>query len=143
MAIADAVALPQLLYNIRGRSAVNISSEVTARLAKHPNIVGVKEACGSLDQISRTIELCGPQFTVLSGDDSLTLPIVSVGGRGLIGVTANIAPREVVALIKAALGGDFATCPRAALQARSAEPRALRRGQPPRHQGGAGHGWLL
>jgi len=109
MAIADAVALPQLLYNIPGRSAVNISSEVTARLAKHPNIVGVKEACGSLDQISHTIELCGPQFTVLSGDDSLTLPILSVGGRGLIGVTANIAPREVVALVKAALAGDVAT----------------------------------
>jgi 4-hydroxy-tetrahydrodipicolinate synthase len=109
MAIADAVALPQLLYNIPGRSAINISSEVTARLAKHPNIVGVKEACGSLDQISRTIELCGPQFTVLSGDDSLALPILSVGGRGLIGVTANIAPHEVVALIKAALSGDFAS----------------------------------
>lgn len=107
-AIADAVALPQLVYNIPGRSAVNISSEVTARLAKHPNIVGVKEACGSLEQISRTIELCGPEFTVLSGDDTLTLPIIAVGGRGDIGVTANITPRESVALTKAALAGDLA-----------------------------------
>lgn len=108
-AVADAVALPQLIYNIPGRSAVNISSEVTARLAKHPNIVGVKEACGSLEQISRTIELCGPEFTVLSGDDPLTLPILAVGGRGVIGVGANIVPREYVALVKAALHGDYAS----------------------------------
>jgi 4-hydroxy-tetrahydrodipicolinate synthase len=108
-AIADAVALPQLMYNIPGRSAVNISSEITARLAKHPNIVGVKEACGSLEQISRTVELCGPDFTVLSGDDPLTLPILSVGGRGVIGVTPNLLPRECVALTKAALSGDYAS----------------------------------
>jgi 4-hydroxy-tetrahydrodipicolinate synthase len=108
-AVADAVALPQLMYNIPGRSAVNISSEITARLAKHPNVVGVKEACGSLEQIQRTIELCGPDFTILSGDDSLTLAIIAVGGRGLIGVTANIAPRECSALTKAALSGDFAS----------------------------------
>ncbi|HEX6240009.1 MAG TPA: 4-hydroxy-tetrahydrodipicolinate synthase [Polyangiales bacterium] len=108
-AIADAVALPQLMYNIPGRSAVNISVEVTARLAKHPNIVGIKEACGSLEQISRTIELCGPDFTVLSGDDPLTLPILSVGGRGVIGVTPNLLPREFVALTKAALSGDYAS----------------------------------
>jgi 4-hydroxy-tetrahydrodipicolinate synthase len=108
-AVADAVALPQLAYNIPGRSAVNINIETIVRLAKHPNIVGVKEACGSLDQISRTVELCGPDFTVLSGDDPLTLPIIAVGGRGVIGVTSNIAPRECVALTKAALAGDFAT----------------------------------
>jgi 4-hydroxy-tetrahydrodipicolinate synthase len=109
MAIADAVALPQLVYNIPGRCAVNISSEVTARLAKHPNIVGVKEASGSPDQIGRTIELCGPEFTVLSGDDSMTLPILALGGKGVIGVLPNILPREIVALTKAGLAGDFAT----------------------------------
>jgi 4-hydroxy-tetrahydrodipicolinate synthase len=107
-AIADAVALPQLIYNIPGRCAVNISPETTARLAKHVNIVGVKEASGSTDQISRTIELCGPKFSVLSGDDSMTLPLIALGGRGVIGVIPNILPREMIALTKAALAGDFA-----------------------------------
>jgi 4-hydroxy-tetrahydrodipicolinate synthase len=108
-AIADAVALPQLVYNIPGRSAVNISSETTARLAKHTNIVGVKEASGSIEQIARTIELCGPKFTVLSGDDGMTLPLIAVGGQGVIGVVSNIMPREAVALTKSALAGDFAS----------------------------------
>jgi 4-hydroxy-tetrahydrodipicolinate synthase len=108
-AIADAVALPQLVYNIPGRSAVNISSETTARLAKHTNIVGVKEASGSIEQIARTIELCGPKFTVLAGDDTMTLPLIALGGQGVIGVIPNIMPREVVALTKSALAGDFAS----------------------------------
>jgi 4-hydroxy-tetrahydrodipicolinate synthase len=106
-AIADAVELPQLVYNIPGRSAVNILPETVARMAKHPNIVGIKEASGSLDQVSRTIELCGPGFTVLSGDDSLTLPIMAVGGRGSIAVVSNLVPREFTALVRAAGGGEF------------------------------------
>lgn len=108
MAIADAVELPQLMYNIPGRSAVNISPETTARLSTHPNIVGVKEASGSIDQISRTLELCGKDFAVIAGDDGMTLPILALGGRGVIGVVPNIAPRETVALVKAALAGDYA-----------------------------------
>jgi 4-hydroxy-tetrahydrodipicolinate synthase len=108
-AIADAVALPQLVYNIPGRCAVNINAETTARLAKHPNIVGVKEASGSVDQIARTIELCGPEFSVLSGDDSMTLPLLALGGQGVIGVIPNILPREMAALTKAGRAGDFAT----------------------------------
>jgi 4-hydroxy-tetrahydrodipicolinate synthase len=108
-AIADAVALPQLVYNIPGRCAVNISPEIVARLAEHPNVVGVKEASGSPDQIGRTIELCGPEFTVLAGDDSMTLPVIALGGKGVIGVIQNILPREAVALTKAALAGDFVT----------------------------------
>lgn len=108
-AIADAVALPQLVYNIPGRCAINISPETTARLAKHPNIVGTKEASGSTEQISRTIELCGPEFTVLSGDDNMTLPVLALGGQGSIGVIPNIMPRETAALVKAGLAGDFAT----------------------------------
>lgn len=80
-AVADAVALPQIAYNIPGRSAVNIAPETLARLARLANVVGVKEASGSLDQVTRVVEACGPDFTVLSGDDSLTLPILAVGGE--------------------------------------------------------------
>ena len=106
-AIAESVELPQLVYNIPGRSAVNIAPETMGRLAQLKNIVGVKEASGSLDQVSRTVELCGPEFTVLAGDDTLTLPIMAVGGRGVIAVISNIMPEALVALVKAANAGDF------------------------------------
>ncbi len=108
-AIAEAVALPQLIYNIPGRCSVNIAPETMARLAQLSNIVGVKEASGSLDQISRIIELCGADFTVLAGDDSLTVPIMAIGGRGAIAVISNILPHKLVRLINAANSGDFAT----------------------------------
>jgi 4-hydroxy-tetrahydrodipicolinate synthase len=111
-AIAEAVELPQLVYNIPGRCAVNILPDTIARLAQLPNIVGVKEACGNLEQISRVVELCGPDFTVLSGDDPLTLPIMAVGGRGVIAVIANIMPRELVALVRAANASDYQTARR-------------------------------
>ncbi|MEY4513752.1 MAG: hypothetical protein RLZZ450_5874 [Pseudomonadota bacterium] len=107
-AVAEAIDLPQLVYNIPGRCAVNILPETIARLAKHGNVVGVKEASGSLDQISRVVELCGPDFNVISGDDSLTLPILAVGGRGSIAVIANLLPKRFVALVRAGLAGDFA-----------------------------------
>lgn len=107
-AVADAVPLPQLVYNIPGRSAVNIAPETLARLAQHENVVGVKEASGSLDQVSRVIEACGPSFTVLSGDDTLTLPILAVGGRGVIAVISNVVPGALVELVQAALAGDYA-----------------------------------
>jgi 4-hydroxy-tetrahydrodipicolinate synthase len=105
--IAEAVDLPQVVYNIPGRSAVNIAPETMARLAQIANIVGVKEASGSLDQVTRTVELCGPRFTVLAGDDSLTLPIMSVGGRGVIAVISNLMPDDLVKLVKAANAGDY------------------------------------
>lgn len=108
-AISEAVELPQLVYNIPGRSAVNIAPETLARLARLPNVVGVKEASGSLDQVTRVVEQCGPEFTVLSGDDSLTLPIMAVGGRGVIAVISNILPEDLVKLVRAALAGDYAT----------------------------------
>ncbi|MBI2154258.1 MAG: 4-hydroxy-tetrahydrodipicolinate synthase, partial [Candidatus Rokubacteria bacterium] len=81
-AIAEAVDIPILVYNIQSRTAVNVETETLARLAKIPNIVGVKEASGSLDQMTQVILACGPDFTVLSGDDNLTLPLMAVGGRG-------------------------------------------------------------
>jgi 4-hydroxy-tetrahydrodipicolinate synthase len=76
-------------------------------LAKIPNIVGVKEASGSLDQMTQVILACGPDFTVLSGDDTLTLPLMAVGGRGVVSVVANIVPREAADLTHAALEGDW------------------------------------
>jgi 4-hydroxy-tetrahydrodipicolinate synthase len=107
-AVADSVQLPQLVYNIPGRSAVNIAPETLARLTRHANVVGVKEASGSLDQVSRVIEACGPSFAVLSGDDSLTLPILAVGGHGVIAVISNVVPSALVELVRAALAGDYA-----------------------------------
>jgi 4-hydroxy-tetrahydrodipicolinate synthase len=107
-AIAEAAPeLPMIPYNIQGRTAVNVETETMARLAQIPNIVGVKEASGSLDQMTAVILACGPDFTVLSGDDSLTLPLMSVGGRGVISVVANFLPREVAELTHAALEGDW------------------------------------
>jgi 4-hydroxy-tetrahydrodipicolinate synthase len=108
-AVADAVELPQLVYNIPGRCAVNILPETIARLATHPNIVGVKEACGSLDQIAQVIEQCGPKFEVISGDDTLTLPILAIGGAGSIAVLSNLLPQQLVALVRAARANDFAS----------------------------------
>ncbi len=105
--VAESVDLPQIVYNIPGRSAVNIAPETLARLAQLPHVVGVKEASGSLDQVSRTVEACGDQFTVLSGDDSLTLPIMAVGGRGVIAVVSNLAPRPLIELVQAAREGNL------------------------------------
>jgi len=107
-AVAEAVDIPIIVYNIAGRTAVNIETDTMARLAKDcPNIVGVKEASGSLDQMTQVILACGPDFTVLSGDDNLTLPLMAVGGRGVISVIANFVPRETVEMTHAALAGDW------------------------------------
>ena len=99
--------LPLIVYNIQGRTAVNLETETLARLAQIPNIVGVKEASGSLDQMTAVILACGPDFTVLSGDDNLTLPLMSVGGRGVISVLGNFLAREVADVTHAALEGDW------------------------------------
>ena len=107
-AVAEGVDLPLVVYNIPGRSAVNIAPETLAKLAEIPHIVGVKEASGSLDQVSRTVQLCGSKLTVLSGDDSLTLPIMSLGGRGVIAVVSNLVPDRLLKLVNAALAGDYA-----------------------------------
>ncbi len=107
-AIAEAVDLPILVYNIASRTAVNVETDTLARLAKDcPNIVGVKEASGSLDQMTQVILACGPDFNVLSGDDTLTLPLMSVGGRGVISVVANLVPRDTAEITHAALAGDW------------------------------------
>lgn len=107
-AIAEAADLPLVLYNVPGRTGVNLLPETVVRLADIPAIVGIKEASGSLDQASQIVNDAPAGFVVLSGDDSLTLPIASVGGRGVISVVSNIAPEAVSALTAACLAGDFA-----------------------------------
>ena len=104
-AIAD-LGLPVILYNVPGRCGRDIPVETVARLAKHPKIVAVKEAGGSVDRVSAILDACS--ITVLSGDDSLALPMISVGAQGLISVTSNVAPREVSDMIRLALRDDFA-----------------------------------
>ena len=106
-AIAREVDLPIVLYNIPGRCAVNLEPRTIAELAKIENIVAIKEATGQLDQVSEIATTT--DLTILSGDDSLTLPIASVGGKGVISVVANIVPTDVKALTDAFLVGDFAT----------------------------------
>src|SRR5262245_41868966 len=107
-AVAEAVDIPIILYNIAGRTAINVETDTLARIARDcPNVVGVKEASGSLDQMTQVILACGPDFSVLSGDDNLTLPLMSVGGRGVISVIANIVPRETAEMTHAALAGDW------------------------------------
>jgi 4-hydroxy-tetrahydrodipicolinate synthase len=107
-AVAGAVKIPVIVYNIQSRTGVNVATSTLARLAKDcPNITGVKEASGDLSQMSEVIEQCGPEFSVLSGDDALTLPLMAIGGHGIISVVANIIPADVKAMINAFNGGDI------------------------------------
>jgi 4-hydroxy-tetrahydrodipicolinate synthase len=105
-AVAEAVDLPVVLYNIPGRTGSNILPETIARLAELPTIVGVKEATGSMDQASQIAALC--PLTILSGDDSLTLPLLSIGGQGVVSVVGNIVPRDMKALVTAFEAGRVA-----------------------------------
>lgn len=108
MTVADAVELPILLYNIPGRTNVTLSPATIARLAAHPNIIGVKEATGSMDIASETAALCnGLKFKMISGDDSLTLPLMSLGGVGVVSVLSNLMPGRVKALVDAAEAGEW------------------------------------
>ncbi|MDA0739413.1 MAG: 4-hydroxy-tetrahydrodipicolinate synthase [Nitrospirae bacterium] len=107
-AVAEAVDLPLILYNIEGRTSVNMKPDTIARTAKLSNVVGIKEGSGSLGQVSEIIHLCGPDFTILAGDDPLTLPMMALGAKGVITVTANVAPADMANMVNAALAGDFA-----------------------------------
>jgi len=107
-AVAESVAIPILVYNIQSRTAVNVETDTLARLVRDvASVAGVKEASGSLDQMSQVIAACGPDFSVLSGDDNITLPLLAIGGSGVVSVIANIVPRETADLVHAALDGDW------------------------------------
>jgi 4-hydroxy-tetrahydrodipicolinate synthase len=105
-AVAGATKLPIMLYNVPGRTGVSIEPKTVARLAEIENISAIKEASGSLDQVTAIIRLCGDKLTVFSGDDSLTLPMLAVGARGAVSVVANVAPHDTAEMVRLFLGGD-------------------------------------
>ena len=111
-AIAAATSLPVILYNVPARTGCNIDPATCMRLATIPNIAGVKEASGNISQIVEICRLAPPDFIVLSGDDAITLPLMALGGRGIISVASNVIPAEMVQLVEAAERGDFATARR-------------------------------
>ncbi|MDP9480933.1 MAG: 4-hydroxy-tetrahydrodipicolinate synthase, partial [Actinomycetota bacterium] len=105
--IAESTELPIILYNIPGRTSVTIEAETTARLAEIPNIVGTKESTLSMNMAMDVMRLCGEDFDLLSGDDPVTLPLMSLGGRGVISVASNVAPAAVSDMVNALLVGDW------------------------------------
>ncbi len=106
--VANEVDIPLILYNVPSRTSINLKPELVAELAKESNIVGIKEASGNLEQITRIIEMTQDEdFVVFSGDDALTLPIMSLGGKGVISVAANVAPKLVVSMVEAFRRGDL------------------------------------
>ena len=106
--IAQATSLPIMLYNVPGRTGCNIDAATCARLATIPHVIGVKEASGNITQMVEICRAVPRDFLVLSGDDSLTLPLMAIGGRGLISVASNAIPKEISQMVEAAEGGDYA-----------------------------------
>lgn len=106
-AVAEAVDIPQILYNVPGRTAVNMLPETVARLAEIENIVAIKEATGNMAQASEVLRLCGDKITVLSGDDFTTFPLMLLGGKGTISVSANVAPKDVSDMCRALLENNI------------------------------------
>jgi 4-hydroxy-tetrahydrodipicolinate synthase len=111
-AVADATRLPLIVYNIPGRTASKIEATTIARLAEIERIIGIKEATGSLDETQEVIRLCGDRIELYCGDDSLTLPVLAVGGVGVISVVANVMPRQNAQLLAACRAGDWSTARR-------------------------------
>ncbi|RKX80049.1 MAG: 4-hydroxy-tetrahydrodipicolinate synthase [Spirochaetes bacterium] len=107
MKIADTVDIPLIIYNIPGRTGKNIENETMLRMAKHPNIVGVKEASGNIDQMMNLIMNKPDDFTVLSGDDNMTFPLIALGGRGVVSVASNYIPSLMVKFVSSMLGNKL------------------------------------
>jgi len=107
-AIAETAGLPMVIYSVQGRTGVNVEPATVARLARIPNIVGIKEASGNIGQIAQIIHDVPGEFNVLSGDDAITLPLIALGGRGIISVASNEIPGEMTRIAQACLAGDLA-----------------------------------
>lgn len=107
-AVADVSTVPVILYNVPGRTGVNLLPKTVAQLAKHPNIRAIKEASGNMTQMVELKALCGEDFHIYSGEDALTVPMMAMGAAGTISVLSNVAPRESVAMADACKAGDFA-----------------------------------
>jgi 4-hydroxy-tetrahydrodipicolinate synthase len=105
--VAESVDIPLVLYNVPGRTAVNMLPSTVARLAEIKNIVAIKEASGDMKQVSEVIRLCGDRITVISGDDFTTLPLLALGGKGVISVSANVAPKDVSTMCSSWLKGQY------------------------------------
>jgi 4-hydroxy-tetrahydrodipicolinate synthase len=108
MKLADEGDLPLMLYNVPGRTGLNLLPKTVQRLSKHERIVAIKEASGSLEQMCEIVQLCGDGIALLSGDDGITLPILSIGGTGVVSVVGNIVPKDMLAMIAAFEKGDLA-----------------------------------
>jgi 4-hydroxy-tetrahydrodipicolinate synthase len=108
-AIADACDLPTVLYNVPGRTAINLAADTTLRLAEHARIVAIKEASADLAQITEILRSRPADFSVLSGDDGMTLAVIAAGGHGIVSVISNATPRPMADMVNAALSGDFAS----------------------------------
>src|SRR5690242_10570861 len=108
-AIADSTSLPVMLYNVPGRTGCNIDPATIVRLANIPNVIGVKEASGNITQMAEICRAVPSDFIVVSGDDAITLPLMALGGRGVISVASNLVPAEMVKMVESAETGDFET----------------------------------
>jgi 4-hydroxy-tetrahydrodipicolinate synthase len=106
-AITEAVDIPMVVYNVPGRTVTNMAPATVARLAALPNVIGIKEACGCLNQISEIIRICPKDFIVLSGDDFTSMPTVLIGGKGVISVVSNVMPKAMSELMDAAMNGNL------------------------------------
>jgi 4-hydroxy-tetrahydrodipicolinate synthase len=107
--ICEKTRIPIIVYNVPSRTSVNLLPETVARLTQFPNIVGIKEATGDMKQCAKIIELCGDRITVLSGDDFTVLPLLAIGGKGVISVVSNVAPGDMARMCTAFFAGDLAT----------------------------------
>ena len=108
-AVADASTVPMIVYNVPGRTGCNLLPKTLAKLAEHPNIVGVKEATGNMAQMAEIMHLCGDKLDVYSGEDALTVPMMAMGAAGTISVLSNVVPKQAVAMSDACLAGDYQT----------------------------------
>ena len=106
-AVADASTVPVIVYNVPGRTGCNLLPQTVAKLAEHPNIVGIKEAAGNMAQVVELAALCGDKIDIYSGEDALNVPIMAMGGKGAISVLSNVVPAKAVEMTDAALAGDY------------------------------------